>query len=705
MNRRKIYIKKAKKRKALHEIMTPGFWRAHHIVPAFIALVGLGMALGVAHFSSMQPYKASAAAADNILGWAWADTIGWISLNDQNPSSCGSPPCGTYGINMAPAASLQLDGRQGHTVNGFVWSDNVGFICFGTSCNIPACRGAFLPSPPGTGFYAYVDPVTDPSPKKVHGWAVVCNEKDLGWISLNCEDTGTCTNPPTPPASYLNYRLVYNPQDHKFFVNPYEGQPAMSKGVPFGWNGNSDGTGFGYISFYPISGSAAGMHLTAPAENCLLVGDEDLNGLADCSDPACSALPQCKEINSINGGLTIQDKYNACHDHVDNDANGQADCTAGSVPALPADTSCLGSMVCQLQTDVPGGCSDGLDNIGNGLIDCADPACAADPACVAPPIPDQPICTDNPACVGLAGEALANCCCNDNMTNGPHPLDCLDTKCQAQAPKVCSAWSKVVTGNIYAQGGISGTQAPKASGTNVKYCLRSSGTIEWTSEASCKEEAAGTINLPTSQTNYRSKLGFLDLAGIRSGRYGEVVTINTSNDLPANLAGKIYRYTGGGTFNLLAKTFVNGSAPINRGNGLLFIDGGDLKIMGDIQYTADPVQSSLRNLASFGAVVVKNSTGAGGNVDIDPAVQKVSGAYFAEGIFSTGSIKTSNPALSDVNLKIYGILVAQQFKLQRNNDNPSEPAEEIIFDGRAVVNPPPGMQDTSKSLPRPDVTF
>ncbi|MFA6099513.1 MAG: hypothetical protein WC750_01380 [Patescibacteria group bacterium] len=637
--------------------MTPGFWRAHHLIPAFIALVGLGMALGIAHFSSLQPYKAMAMVGDNVRGWAWSDAIGWISLNDQNPSSCGTPPCGNYGLNVAPTASVQLDGNNGQTLNGFVWSDNVGFICFGNSCNIPACRGVFLPSPPGTGFYSYVDPITDTNPKKVHGWAVICNEKDSGWISLNCEETGTCHTPAQPTD--LHYRLVYNPLDQKFYADPFNGQPALSQGEPFGWNGNNDGTGLGYISFYPNVGSPDGMHIVPPAEVCNNGLDDNFNGLTDCADPICVGTPFCP-------------------------VGCPGVCVTGATQACVTGGGEAGTQTC--------------------TVACAWDACVALPP--PPPEPDQPVCEDNPACVGLAGEALANCCCNDNMTNGAHPLDCLDLLCIAQAPKVCSAWSKVVTGNIYAGTGISGTQAPKAVSTgNVKYCLRSNGTIDWTSESSCKQESAGAIALPSSTNFYRNQLGFLDLEGIRGGRYGEVVPINSSDDLPTNLAGKVYRYTAGGTFELKSKTFVNGSAPISRGNGLLFIDGGNLKISGDVQYTADPVQGSLRNLASFGVVVVKNAVGMGGDVDIDPAVQKVSGTYFAEGLFSTGSIKTTNPALSDFNLKIIGILVAQQFRLQRNNDNPSVPAEEIIFDGRAVVNPPPGMQDASQSLPKADVSF
>lgn len=706
-----------KKKKAFHDYMTPGFWRSHHVIPAFIALVGLGVALGIAHFSSFDPNKVSATTADNVYGWAWSDAIGWISMNDQPPICATAPSCGSYGARLASTVTVQPHpaGAQGHALTGYVWSDNLGFICFGTSCNIAACRGSFLPSPPGTGFYAYVDPITDQSVKKVHGWAVICNLKDEGWISLNCEDTGTCSDPTV--AGDRNYKLVYNPVDKKF-------HNAGTPGSPFGWNGNNDGSGIGYVNFYPWAASPDGMHLVTPAENCSVTGDEDLNGLADCSDPACSAAPQCQEINAINGGATLADKYQACHDNLDNDGNAQADCTGFGV--WPADASCVGSVVCNPEANCSDGvdndgdsfidcadsdcsaapncqpesiCDDGVDNDGDGLTDCADSDCTSDPSCT-----PQPACNDNPVCNALSGQDKIDCCCNDNSTNGPHPLDCLDPLCIAQAPRVCSAWSSVVTGNIYAGGGVAGTQAPKAVGTNVKYCLRSTGVIEWTSEASCKEESAGAISLPV-YPYYRNKLGFLDLAGIRSGRYGTVQPVVNSADIPVVLGGRVYRYTGGGTFVLSAKTFNNGVGATGRGNGLLFIDGGNLQIDANIAYTADPVQTSLRNLASFGIIVVKDAFGNGGNITVNHTVDSVSGTLFAEGFISTGTVKTSNPAASDVSLKFYGLLVAEQFNLLRNNDNPQVPAEEIIFDGRAVVNPPPGMQDISKSLPNPEAAF
>ncbi len=716
MQKSKPGLRRAKSGKAFYEYMTPRFWRIHYLVPGTIALFSLGLALGIAHFSSFQPYKALATVGDNIRGWAWTPNAGWISLNDQKPH-CASPCSsgGTYGINMATTESIQPDGQQGHTINGFAWSDNLGFICFGSSCNIPACRTGGVPN-----FYAYAEKITDNSPKELHGWAVICNIKEAGWISLNCEDTGACTG-----ANTVFYKLVYNPADNKFHV-------ATVNGSPYGYNGNNDGSGLGYISFTPkdAGGSLSpdGMYLEIPSENtdsmCTDAKDNDLNGQTDCADANCAARPVCttSELNWLGPALTQQ--YTACHDSADNNINGKADCAG--VGALPADPTCSAAPVCQPEYSFTNGCidhvdndgdtaidcadtdcaarpecttefscTDDADNDGNGLKDCEDPGCLLDPACT----PPQPQCVDKPACAGIVdAQERANCCCSDGTPNGQPAIDCMDAQCQAQAP-VCAAWTKALGGNIYAGGGITGTKAPQQSGvTNAAFCLRSNATIEWTSPdqyAACKEANVGEIALPTSENRYRSQLGFLDLAGLRTGRYGTVVTVSDSSQVaPANLlGGQIYRYASGGTFTLSAKTFENAIGTSGKGAGTLLVEGADLRITGDISYSPSAVQQRIKNLASFGVIVVKDSSGAGGNVYIDPAVTTVSGAIFAEGEVHTGA--------SNTYLKLFGLFIAKKFDLGRtNNTDPTKPAEEFLFDGRAVVNPPPGMQDAGKSLPR-----
>ena len=679
-NKRKI----AKNRKALYDYMTPAFWRAHFIFPSAIILIALGIALGIAHNSTFKAGPTLATSADNIIGWAWSSHVGWFSLNDTNAGACATPPCGTYGIHIDPNTTTQphWDLSQpsgattnGHQINGFVWSDNVGFVCFGNSCNISACTGSFYPDPPGDQFYAYAEPVTGTNTVEVHGWAVICNQKDSGWISLNCRDLDVCDG--SPSSTY--YKLVYDPVSQTF-------HDASKQGSPFGWNGNSDGSGIGYINFYA---SVLGMTLNEDPEDnyteCHDGNDNDLNGLADCSDPACSAV--CIEIcdNGLDddgdGDIDCADSDCACtesicDDGIDNDLDGPIDC---------ADSDCFADPVCLPETI----CDDGVDNDGDGDIDCADSDCAADPVCVPP----------QHQCNTFSGNPdQANLCCSDLSDNSTGLIDCYDPDCRNNA-SVCAAWLQVSTGNIYSQLGITGTTPSEATGlSNTKWCLRSDQTIEWTSEESCSQEGVGDIALPSQGTKYRNKLGFLDLAGMRvNNRYAPVIPIADAGAIPDNLSGAIYHYTGGGELVLPAKTFQNGTGSNGNGSGLLLIDGADLRIDGDISYTADPVQNRLKNLASFGAVVVKDAFGVGGSIIIDPGVAKVSGVYFAEDDIYTGA--SGSPP--DNYLDMIGIFIANQFHLERNNNtDPERPAERILFDGRAVVNPPPGLSDVSKSLPR-----
>ena len=71
-------------------------------------------------------FRVSAAAQPNVFGWAWSDSIGWISFNNcKNPtvttSNCGSI---TYGVNYDVGTK---------EVSGYAWNDNIGWISFNPS--------------------------------------------------------------------------------------------------------------------------------------------------------------------------------------------------------------------------------------------------------------------------------------------------------------------------------------------------------------------------------------------------------------------------------------------------------------------------------------------------------------------------------------------------------------------------------------------
>ncbi len=62
-------------------------WR--HLVSIFIVFFGVSMVL-----------EARASSSDNLMGWIWTDPIGWIAVNNDNPSACPLGGCGTYGVNL-----------------------------------------------------------------------------------------------------------------------------------------------------------------------------------------------------------------------------------------------------------------------------------------------------------------------------------------------------------------------------------------------------------------------------------------------------------------------------------------------------------------------------------------------------------------------------------------------------------------------------
>lgn len=566
----------SRRRRSLGRILeAKSFRRSHQAFTALIAFVGLGLAFTVAFFSTPGWQPVRAASSDNVLGWAWADPVGWISLNDANPGSGG----GTYGVNVDLTSGA---------MNGFAWSDNAGWICFGSSCSHPDCIGTVPASVPT---YNSMVATLVPAPysaggsvRNFHGWAKVCNEGDAGWISLNCADLS-----PSACASY-SYHVPFDMSTH--FFEDITGGGSPTNGTSYAWNGNADGTGFGFIDFHQA-------HLSVPTE------------------------------------------------------------------------------------DVDAVCANGLDDDLDGAIDCVDTGCAVAVACMPPVDLTEDMCP----------LGTADLCCSDSTDNeGDGPIDCDDNDCQANSSMCTISWLKTRFGNVYAQQGIDAVAAP-ASQFNASYCLSlSNGSISgFASQSGCVNTTT-LLSLPTGSSGYKGSLGSIDVAGIENGRFGPVVQIADGNALPSSLDGKVYLYTGGSTLTLPAKMFANGSGPTGRGNGLLYVKGGDLRIVGDLTYSSPTVQNYLRNLASFGVIVTQNPlTSVGGHIYIEPTVQSVAGAFFAESEITTG--------ITTAPLTVYGLIASRQIGLERTGGSSSTAAETVIFDGRAVANPPPGMQDIGKSLP------
>ncbi len=583
--------------------------------------------------------QARATIEENVDGWAWSATGGWLSMNDTNAGSGG----GFYGVNVNPLSKA---------VAGYGWSNNQGWVCFGSSC-------------PGTTPAGGASSASLDGSNNLRGWAKFLNLNDPdGWISLSCLDTGGGGS-----CGMSNYGPTVN-----LGTGQFNG---------FAWHGLSGGLGWGWIDF---SGVKMSVNAEATLVKCHDGIDNNLDGQLDCWDLGCKQQPalNCPANEATQCGLIGQ--TNCCYNGGDDDNDSAVDC---------ADMDCNGQSsgpgsVCSAGVKIEIACADGSDNDGDGPADCADANCAFDAACI----------------VEVCGNTLDD--------DGDGKIDCDDTDCSG-FPACTPAWLKSQYGNVYSKLGISGNPPPVGQ-SNATYCLTTSGTVtNFTSQTGCVEAGQSALNLPSGGSGYVSNLGRIDVNGILSGRYGTVVPISSEAGLPAGgvLDGKVYVYDrdaqggncpSGDDFTLNARMFNNGNGATARGNGLLVVKGCNLRVLGDLSYQAAGVSQYLRNLASFGTLVLAKYAGgvpvSGGDVKIDAGVRQIVGLFFGERAIYTGTT-----GAADVQLKVYGALVGHDVRLERRYGSATEAAEDVIFDGRGVVNPPPGTQDITKSLPSLKDTF
>ncbi len=175
---------------------------------------------------------ARASATDNVRGWIWSGTAGWISSNCLDLGTC-SPTGIDYGLNIDDVPGDPTLGD----LSGWAWSERIGWICFGVTC------GASPLTPEGVAPYAQYRKLYNSRSSQVWGWAKVVNLGDRGWISLNCANSNVADC-----ASSSNYYVSLNVIDGVFSDadNP---EPSSH----WAWNGNSDGTGIGWIEFANLS--------------------------------------------------------------------------------------------------------------------------------------------------------------------------------------------------------------------------------------------------------------------------------------------------------------------------------------------------------------------------------------------------------------------------------------------------------------------
>ncbi len=372
---------------------------------------------------------------------------------------------------------------------------------------------------------------------------------------------------------------------------------------------------------------------------------------------------------------------------------------------------------CEIDTDIV--CLYDSDNPVHCAVASPDPLCCPgpshknDPSTGLPKNPQQckltwgtciqtgGICFQNSQCPGGPGA------CQDTAAACYTDADCPSSICVGA--DACDyrlyPWIQTIYGNVFSKKKIDVPDLPPKNLYNATYCVTAKETIvnfitEGKGSCGAQTDAAARLDFPKSGNRYTSVLGSIDIAGLRNGKYGTVTTVSggaldSALSLSSErLGGRVIRVAGDATINA-AHLIANDSA---KGAGTIFIDGGNLTINGDISYDALNTVDDLRKLASLGWIVLADGSGNGGNVYVDKSVTTLSGAFYIGG--SGGFNSVAPPELNSITpLTVYGLVIAHEFHLNRVFKSLSNGAESFIYDGRAVVNPPPGFADVTKALP------
>lgn len=602
-------------------------------------IAGAALSLGLLFFA----FPAAAGNDDDLRGWVWNDNIGWVSMNCVSAGTCGAV---NYGVDLTPANDLV----------GYSWSANIGWMCFGATC------GGITPE--GVPAYATVDPVTH----EARGWANVISLGVNGWVSLNCDNVPPCAD----------YAVTID----------------NTTGVVSGWAWNADPTGAG-LGWFDFSWAS----VITIETNCSDGLDNDTDGLIDCADPDCVGQP------GPGGGICGEESGLVnCTDTVDNDGDGLVDCADPTSCWHVVASGCPDTETFCGEATADEDFDDGFGGYDNQPLtgrNCLDTDCAADPSC-----PETETICNNATDDDL--DSLYDCFDDDcdPQCTGTCETDetqtCIeDSQCPADMSGVQNCietifpWLKTFFQDIYSSREITSNQPPPTGQVNATYCLLSAtgGIVNFRSDPAggCEPppSPAATLAFPRASTQYTNILGRLDLGGIRAGRYGPVVPITALTDIPSLLGGKIYLYEGGGTLTSASVvSWANGVGSVSGAGTIVIV--GDLALNRDQIYDAAAV-SNFKNLASVGWLVLDDGSETRGNITIDSAVRNLVGVFYAEGSVRTGA--GANP------LAVYGAMIARSFTLERTGIDPAIGSEEIIYDGRAGINPPPGLGDITKNLP------
>lgn len=161
-------------------------------------------------------YGFTLASDGSLTGYAWSDNIGWISANASDLVGCPASPCtakiqnGAFSgwlkaLSGGTAQSGGWDGfislsgsgygvtKTASAVNGYAWGDvNVGWIDFDAATNFEECaltQGYFCSDGNMVSNHRDAQCVVTED---------ICTSHGAGWF---CGDTGVCVAPPAPSCA------------------------------------------------------------------------------------------------------------------------------------------------------------------------------------------------------------------------------------------------------------------------------------------------------------------------------------------------------------------------------------------------------------------------------------------------------------------------------------------------------------------------
>jgi len=293
-------------------------------------------------------------------------------------------------------------------------------------------------------------------------------------------------------------------------------------------------------------------------------------------------------------------------------------------------------------------------------------------------------------------------------------------------------WLQTQYGAVFGSNGFK--QKAVVSGINATYCIFAQDVLNFRSQNCAKNIPDVSISFPqknNADASYKNALGRLDIYGLSTtvdsghkyNKYGNIVNKisgnpNWTSAEAAPLDNKVILIHGnlsiGNGFSV-----VNGNSS-QSGNGLVIVEG-NLYIDNDFSYDAGSI-SDVKQLASIawivkgdiifkssvthavGAFIALGQDGVGCQYDNgSPCDNSIDYPRFRQngyGVFSTADL--SNPAdMADLSnpLVISGLILAKAFNFVRSFSNIQQGSEKIIYDGRLMANPPPGLKSLLEILP------